>query len=54
VVSNRLTIDEQEAQALAFCSWNGASWVPVKVALIVFSISFMRSMNQSLDQGFER
>lgn len=48
-----LTIDEQEAQATRILFMERRIMVPVKVALIVFSLSFMRSMDQSLEQGFE-
>src|ERR1051325_27185 len=47
------TIDEQEAQAARILFMERGIMIPVKVALILFSISFLHTMNQSLELGFE-
>ncbi len=48
-----LTIDEQEAQATRILFMERRIMVPVKVALIIFSLSFLRTMNTSVESGFE-
>ena len=48
-----LSVDEQEAQATRILFMERRIMVPVKIALIVFSLSFMRTMNESVEQGFE-
>jgi signal transduction histidine kinase len=47
------TVDEQEAQAWRILFMERSIMAPVKIVLIIFSLTFLRSMNQSLDQGFE-
>lgn len=46
-----LTVDEQEAQATRILFVERRIMVPVKVALIVFSLAFLRSMSESLIEG---
>lgn len=48
-----LTVDEQQAQATRILFMERRIMVPVKVALIAFSLFFLRTMNQSVAEGFE-
>lgn len=48
-----LTVDEQQAQATRILFMERGIMVPVKAALILFSLFFLRTMNESVEKGFE-
>jgi len=47
------TVDEQERQAWRILFMERSIMAPVKIALIIFSLTFLREMNKSLTEGFE-